>query len=100
MEYFFQSLALLPGRGVNASELFGAEIEGRWDRGLSSHIQPLTCSDRSAPGLTVLVTEELRCVASGGPSDGKAATLQHLGGPKFQVTLMLCCMVLAAVGCA
>lgn len=68
--------------------------------GVSSHIQLPTCSDHSAPGITVLVMEELCWVTSGGPSDGKAAMLQDLGGTKIQVMLTPCSMALAAVGCA
>jgi len=67
--------------------------------GVSSHRQPLPCSDRSAPGITMLVTEKL-WVASGGPSNGKAAVLQDLGELAIQVMLVLCSMALAAVGWA
>ena len=77
----------------------GERQQGGGMEGVSSHIQPLTWSDRSAPGITVLVTEKLCWVASGGPSDGKAATLQDLRGTKIQVMLTPCLMALAAVGC-
>lgn len=55
-----------------------------------SVVQPLICS---APG-TVLVTEGLHWVASGGPRNGKAG---DLGEPKMQLMLMPCLTALAAV---